>query len=304
MRLEEIFISAFKNAKSTAPVTVTLKQFMNTDKYKHLIDQVRATSDKASRDELKKQLPAATISGTFSKRRIDCVTSYNGIVCIDIDAQDNPGIDTDEMKARICSYEQVLYCGISVGAKGVFALMLTDLSEHKYHGRLCALLERYIWDYDQLKIDPSCKDITRLRFVSYDTNAYLNLDAVPFLTQNLVAGWRSEDLTKVAAPPRPIVIPNTPKAGSSTQERVEHAIAVIEKNRLDITNDYTTWANIGFALASEFGSQGENYFQRISAFHPKYDSVEVSKKYHHLVGTNSGKVKIGTFFHVCKQSGI
>ena len=303
MSFLELKISAFKNARSTDPATVSLRQFLNSTKYRGLIDKVRAATDKAERDILKKNLPAATISGTFTKRRIDAVEQYNGIICIDIDADANPGIDTQEMKARICSYEQVAYAALSVSGKGVYAIVLTDNTEAKHHPRICALLEKFIKHYSDIQIDPACKDITRLRFVSYDTNAYVNESAEPFSTKEMTARWDAEELAKKTAPPKPIFIPDHPEPGTTTIERVEAYVKAIERNAISIS-EYSEWTNLGLALASEFGQNGSNFFERISFYATENKRKEAEKKYKNLLSTNTGKVRIGTFFHICNQHGI
>lgn len=83
---------------------------------------------------------------------------------------------------------------------------------------------------------------------------------------------------------------------------------LIERSGIDITADYGDWCNIGFALAHEFGADGESFFLRISSFYPKYDPSEASKQYAACLRADvpSGKapITIATLFHIAKSHGI
>jgi len=95
---------------------------------------------------------------------------------------------------------------------------------------------------------------------------------------------------------------------SSTATSVEALTVLIERSGIDITADYGDWCNIGFALAHEFGADGESFFLRISSFYPKYDPSEASKQYAACIRADvpSGKapITIATLFHIAKSHGI
>ena len=75
------------------------------------------------------------------------------------------------------------------------------------------------------------------------------------------------------------------------------------ENRIDITDNYREWLKLGFAIAAEFGTNGEDYFVRLSQFHPKFDPNETAKKYQEFT-KNRKAVGIGTFFHIIKTHGL
>ena len=95
---------------------------------------------------------------------------------------------------------------------------------------------------------------------------------------------------------------------TSTATSVEALTVLIERSAIDITADYGDWCNIGFALAHEFGADGESFFLRISSFYPKYDPSEASKQYAACLRAEvpSGKapITIATLFHIAKFHGI
>ena len=95
---------------------------------------------------------------------------------------------------------------------------------------------------------------------------------------------------------------------TSVADSVEALTVLLERSATDITADYGDWCSIGFALAHEFGADGESFFLRISSFYPKYDLSEASKQYAACLRAEvpSGKtpITIATLFHIAKSHGI
>ena len=95
---------------------------------------------------------------------------------------------------------------------------------------------------------------------------------------------------------------------SSSYSSVEALTVLIERSGIDITADYGDWCSIGFALAYEFGADGEHFFHRISAFYPNYDYKTASKQYascvRHKVPSGKAPITIATLFHIAKSHGI
>jgi hypothetical protein len=71
-----------------------------------------------------------------------------------------------------------------------------------------------------------------------------------------------------------------------------------------MTTDYADWISLGFSLASELGHEGEDYFLRVSQYHPKFDPNKTSKKYDNLKKHCKSVSTIGVFFNICKKYGI
>ena len=94
----------------------------------------------------------------------------------------------------------------------------------------------------------------------------------------------------------------------TTKDAVEALTILIEAQAIDITASYSDWLRIGFALADEFGFDGESYFHRISAFYPNYSHEEASQQYAKCLqsASPSGKARttIATLFYIAAQHGI
>jgi hypothetical protein len=298
-----MLISVFKNARSTDPESLELDVFLQSKRHIPTIDQVRQQEDKKKRDELKKNLPAATISGTFKKREIHGIQMYNGLVCLDFDGKDNPDFTPDQMRNILASFQETYYCGLSVSGSGVYAIIRTDNDDPQRHSEIVESLGNLIHTLSGIQYDKACKDVCRLRFVSYDNEAYINRNCAAFPAKREL---ERIDKLLAARPPRPIKVYRSDRhqSNDTTRKKVESYIEAIESSRTDITSDYQDWCNLGFALASEFGMDGEDYFQRISQFNPKYSASDTEKKYSNLLRTSSGRVTIGTFFSICNSNGI
>lgn len=296
-------ISVFKNAHSTYPVTVPIQNFLSSKKYLELINQVRAETDKKRRDELKKNLPAATISGTFKKREITGIEYYNGLVCLDFDGKDNPDHTPEQMKQILTEFAETMYAGLSVSGTGVFAIIRTNNDNPERHAEVVDYLGNLIMRLGEIRYDRACKDVCRLRFVSADDNAYWAPDCRALDAQRIL---EKIDQAKVERPPRPIKVYDRTanRSTHTTRDKVERYLQAIEDSHRDITDDYDQWMKIGFALATEFGADGEVYYHRISQFNPKYDPTKTDEKFQNLLKQGSGRVKIGTFFKICNINGI
>ena len=142
--------------------------------------------------QIKLSLPAGIVSavvvGGIGK---DSVKEKNGVICIDIDAKDNPAItDWQAFKHEIAKSRFIAYAGLSVSGLGVFAMIpIADPERHEEH------YEAIVQDFkkatftftqegesepitlDGVNLDQSCKDISRKRFVSYDPQPYINTAA-------------------------------------------------------------------------------------------------------------------------------
>ena len=95
---------------------------------------------------------------------------------------------------------------------------------------------------------------------------------------------------------------------TSVADSVEALTVLIERSATDITADYGDWCSIGFALAHEFGADGEPFFHRISAFYPNYDPKTAQKQYaaclRHRMPSGKAPITIATLFHIAKSHGI
>ncbi len=85
---------------------------------------------------------------------------------------------------------------------------------------------------------------------------------------------------------------------------IETYISAIEQSAIDITGNYTTWRDLGFAFAEEYGETGRDYFHRISKNYVGYDSKECDEQFNKCLNAKGHGITIATFYHFAHQAGI
>lgn len=285
----DISVSCFKDCLTPDnPRPVNLLSWLNSDKYRAKVEQIRNIEDKAERDTLKKTLPAITPGGIFNHRSLEGLLSHSGLFAFDIDFADNWNITNySDLKDQLKKLQNVAYCGLSVSGAGYWGLIpISNPDKHKEH------FQALIQDFRRLGIilDKSGGDVCRLRIYSFDPEAYFNHAAKPY--------------TKIFVPqPKPAPKYDTPTNGDN-REKVEKIISVIALHKIDITGNYEDWLKIGCTLTSEFGSAGRRYFHEISQFYPKYEPAETDRLFNHCLKKDYSKVTISTLFYIADNYGI
>lgn len=278
-------ISCYSNVTDNVGTVITLRDFLFCDKYREQIEAIRATENASGRKVLKRQLPLATISGTFAPtRRADNLVRHSHLLCIDIDKQDNMDVEWfDALRSEWSGIPQILYAAHSVGGKGWFAIFRIAYPD-KHRAHFEAL--RRDFALEGLTIDRSCSDVCRMRIISYDPNPYINVNASIY--------------NKVWVEPKPsFVLRNS---GDSDVERAMKCCREVAVRGIDITSTYDDWFHVGAALAS-LGEQGRNLFHLVSSQNPNYVAAETEKKFNNCL-RNVNHISIGTFFRVCSRYGI
>lgn len=290
-------VSYYANAKSTSGDTVTLRAFLRNKTHRAAVEALRKEQDPERRSALKRDLRAATVSGTFSKRKASECTQYNGCICIDFDGKDNADTPPAAIKAMLAEYAEIAYAGLSASGTGVFAIVPTNLTDVAHHAKAVEILGS-VFEKIGLKYDRSCKDVCRLRFISVDDEAYWNEAANSFDARHWLSAAECE-------PKRRQNIPATVKHTEADRDRnkIHRYVEAIESRGCDITANYADWVRIGMAISSAMGVEGENYYHRISQFNPDYNREKTAKKYAELM-RNAKSVGIGSFFKIANDNGI
>lgn len=91
---------------------------------------------------------------------------------------------------------------------------------------------------------------------------------------------------------------------AGVEQEIEVIVSRIESYRLDLTLNYADWLSIGFALASELGEFGRDYFHRVSCFHPDYNFEQCNLQFDKCLKRNKTGVSIKTFFYLAHGAGI
>ncbi len=272
-------ISIFSSATNPNPTgSIEVERFyldVIEGKYRDLVNKIRSGNL-----EMKKHIPAVTMSGLFEYRSSDRLIEHSGRICIDLDGKLNPGVESwTDLRDTIGTWEEVEFCSLSVSGNGVFCVILVAYPNRHLEHWLS--LEKD-FKLNGLNIDPPTKDVARLRFASYDPDAIYNKD---------VKKYRG---IFVRPKPEPCFI------GDSGSERI---IKKIIEERVNVAESYDDWFRLGCALANEFGESGRGYFHSISSFSAKYCQRECDRKYDDCLKTN-GKVTAGTLYYLYQSNKI
>lgn len=167
-------VDIFGSGKTSSKVmyTTTLKYFLTklTVKNKDKVEKVREinkTDKEAAKKYKASNLIGCTISATFNEYRlIEKAKELNGLIAIDIDKDKNEGLDPEKAKNDVMKLKYVAMSMLSCRGEGIWCLVPYN-KNNDFKETWLALKEDFL--EIGYTID-SCKDITRLRFISYDDN--------------------------------------------------------------------------------------------------------------------------------------
>lgn len=287
-------ISAPKDRQHTADMPLR-DALMLGEKHHAQIDRVRAVdkaADGAAYRELKRQLPCFTVS-CLCGNGTDDIREYRPIIAVDIDGQDNPFLDLEDMRKRVSAWPHTLYCGLSVGGRGLFALIPTDTTRDTHKDAFRAL-ER---DFGKMgiTIDRSCSNVNRLRYVSRDPKAYLNVNAAVY--------------TERLQPQRPNTESTAPTPQRAMTEsdmaRFTAAMADIEANGLQITRNHADTMEIAKSLACALGEEGRKHLHTCRRQRVGYDELKTDRLFDSVseyMEDNGRTYTINTFWKYYKDA--
>jgi hypothetical protein len=290
-------ISFFKNISDKSPKTISLAEFIEIVRSKREYANVlaiRRAQTKEEKTKLKKFLSAVTLSGVFEGGHSEKhLVKHSGYMQIDFDNLQN----VKEIKEKLQADKFTLACFISPSGAGVKGVV--RIGEESHLQAFERLRAYYLQTYN-LQMDEVCKDVTRLCFTSFDQQAFYNEKAETFTPQSFTL------LTPKEQKPEKAKSAALPPAGN-VRDDVEKVVRQITQYHIDIAGpkpNYDNWRNIGFALASEFGESGRDYFHAVSRFDSSYKPSETDKQYTECCKGRKNGISIKTFFGYAKDYGI
>jgi len=282
-----MLISTYKNGFDTKSIVtediIAILSGIKTGRWQDECLPIMNEPDEKKRRESKKHLPNYTISGRFDKGRADkTLIEHSNLIGIDFDHVDNINGLVNQLKSDPYTFSAFK----SVSHTGVCAIVKIDGQKHfeSFNG-----LAQYYWDRMRVKIDPTCKNISRIRYVSFDPDLFINEKSKVFKTY-------------------------VEERQSANDERIPHSDARfgfvldnIEKAEKDITGNYVTWVKLGFAIAHQYGKHGLEFFKAISRFSDLYTEEECEEQYQYCcrkAPDNKNPTTIKSFYSEASYQGI
>ena len=278
-----IYKNIFDNQSSNTISYNTFLDYVKTGKWEDQVHRIRCIKDYNERKMAKEKMPYVTLSGYFAaERKASLITTHTGYLAMDID---NIANEIEGTKTLLQGDAYVNAIFTSVSGTGLCVIFKIDKDKHKEAFESIAdyLLKTY-----QIIIDPSCKDVSRPRYVSFDPDLYYNEQSIL---------WK-----KYLPKPKQRKVSST----IFVQTEFDEVIRQMVQMNVSCVEDYRDWISIGFGLADTFGERGRHYFHALSQCSSKYESSICDKQYTHCLKSNSsnGKITIATIYYFAKQAGI
>lgn len=181
----EPLISYYTAANAPEPAgAATLTAFIEaiqSDENRKAVQRLReqlAAGDEDGYAKLKRTLAAVSISGKTTGRRAKSHEEgrfvHSGYLQIDFDGKDNIGWTVDEMRDILRADPRVVAAFVSPSGDGVKGVARIPADVKTHLGSFIAV--RDFFAQHNLKVDEACKDPGRLCFVSWDADAWIDLD--------------------------------------------------------------------------------------------------------------------------------
>jgi hypothetical protein len=176
-------VSVYKDFKNNLGNRNLLEilQEIKGEKYKSDINSIRYAIHKGDdkiADKIKSGLIGFTTSGTFGVSRTKAnINTYSQVIGLDFDHISLEDLQNISVLINQCNFTMASFISPSGAGIKVFIKVNSNAEQHSeaYHQ-----VATYYKDLSGFDFDPKCKDITRLCFVSYDTDLYLNQSAAIF----------------------------------------------------------------------------------------------------------------------------
>lgn len=228
----------------------------------------------------------------------------SGVMCIDIDRQDNPQFTREEwaelprdlMASNMGKYVAFIgesRSGWEVG--GYFVLIRVEAS-NEWVERFASVARWF--SANGVKVDEAAKNMNHGRALSYQDNTTRN-----GFTPLPVTNANAQPYTGKYSPPKSMP---KPYKGNRTEDfaRAKRAADYINAHGITLCDDFATWTRVAFAIASAFGEAGEEIFLRVASTSANFRQGENVRKYRNACKTNTGRINISTFFYLCKEANV
>lgn len=232
-----------------------------------LIKELRTISSHELQREYKKDnLPAALfscISGTDKS----IIASRNDLMILDIDLNDNLNLanNLDYYKNEIFKLPYVYLVSKSCSGNGIFVVVVIDNKDDYTFLNKFKALEQEFKELFDLVLDKNCKNINRLRYISYDDKLLIKTNTeIEYFDKVYI----QEEYTK---------------QNQKTNFKSSNTLIYDEKFVYDCVNslidngyqssDYMSWLLDGFRLAA-FQNFGEELFLKLSRNSSNYKNDE------------------------------
>lgn len=254
------FLNQIRNEKQKGEITQLRNYLKNNNKKKYDVE--------------KTLLPSVTFSGLFNNRRtIETIQEYNTLCVIDIDHVSDANIQ--ELLRNFYFDPYIISYWLSPSGRGIKGLVkfkyLTyhdGLSYNDCHRYAFSLLNKYMQSKYNTDIDKSGSDITRLCFISSDSNLVIKDKVEEFEIGDIIISpvtTSKKDRIKTSQYfIRKEHLYPVGRNKAAKRNEIQKIIKFLRHKNLSITGDYESWYRIAYAISNTFTYDiGEKYFLQL-----------------------------------------
>lgn len=246
---------------------------------KQEIAKVRQIDRQANESEYKKAkakvlsyTPSCVCTQGGTAKDVECI---NALIAVDLDEKDNENITIEEMRTKINSLPYVMYSSLSIGGKGMYALLpIKEKNKTDFKAVFNALNE----DFKELglTLDSSCINVNRERYMSYDNNEYWNTKAEIYTKKIKIPTQVNTHPTKVGENANK---PLTAREYNKVRDMVED----IKANKLQLTKNHTDTLMLANCIANVWGEEGRELIHIIRSQREGYDEYKTDCNYDYVL---------------------
>ena len=282
-------VSLFENVYSLIPMkTITLRQwiFNKNETLISKVDKIRTEGN----DDLKPTLPCITGSGVIIGDREDQnLKNHNGFIIIDIDHKHNIHLKDDffELKEKVFNdLKEICYAGLSVRGKGYY--LIIRIENPKRHKEYFEYLSNWFKDAEDINIDTSTRNISRLRIFSVDDNPYINEKAVA-LKESILGQNEKYSVSKSIY---------------SSKNDLTELVEKIEASGISIAPSYDEYMKLAIVFHSEQGENGRGLYHRVCSLDSKYDLKDCDIQFDKVSKRDYTRCTKGTLLYLMKEYNV
>jgi len=308
-------VSKFNNIFSKSVVQINLQDEINDikhGKYKVLIQQCRSfiNNDYDKYKELKIKLPIVTFCGTFiNGRKLSNLDIYNNMMILDIDNLDEVELITTKENLKKDNYIYAVW--LSPSGKGLKALVKIESNPDEHKFSFLSLKNYFDINYN-IKLDNSGSDVTRLCFVSWDDDLFLNENSEVY-KEKIIPENSKKDKREWNISNKSLARSAYATEGLNKPEHrkiISLIIKYLTRNEISITSSFDEWYRVAIAIASVFSYDvGKKYYLSLCELdkekHNEYKSINMLEYCYNNRNLNiTSAITLGTIVYYAKSKGF
>lgn len=283
-------VSLFKDVFSPKPIkTITYRDWLikENEVLKDKVNRIRAEQN----SELKQTLPCISGSGIISDGRADKnLKHHNGYIVLDIDEKENLHLKKEyfsQLKKKVFrKFSEICYAGHSVGGIGYY--LIIGIENPNRHKEYFEYLACWFKDAEDINIDKTCKNLSRLRYYSIDDNPHINENAT-ILKESILNKNK---------------VPTISRTGTAPYINIVELVEKIEASGISIAPSYDEYLKLAIVFYNEQGEDGRGLYHRVCSLEPKYNSRDCDKQFTEVSKRGYTDCTIGTLVHLMKRYNV